>query len=309
MRLTQEQVNRYFEDGFLLVENVFTDADLQPVVDEFDEMVEEYAQRLYDAGKIANTHADKAFDTRLAAIAKELPNAGVLIHVNEQVRPKLAELWSSDRLVDLVAQFIGPDIDGHPLCCVRSKTPETPLMTVPWHQDAAYHLRDDAIHTIQPTAWIPFVDVNETNGTLEVVCGGHKVGRVLRHRLEKRVGAKDSWYVYIDEDDLPPGERVVCEMKTGSVLFHNPLMPHRSTENHTDRVRWSVDLRWQRPGEPTGYADSKMIPMRRKDDPSYRLDWAHWQRQSMDDVDKARGRSGVDPFDTTVEGGWLERWA
>ena len=309
MRLTREQVERYFDDGFLIVEGALAVADLQPVVDEFDAMIDEYAQRLYAAGKISDLHADKGFETRLAAMAQEWPNAGVLIHVNEQVRPRLADLWSSAKLLDMVEQFIGADIDGHPLCCVRSKTPETPLMTVPWHQDAAYHLGDDAIDTLMPTAWIPFVDVDRHNGTLEVVRGGHKIHRVLPHHLEKRTGATNSWYVYIDEGDLPPGERVVCEMKVGSVLFHNPLMPHRSTENHSARVRWSVDLRWQRPGEPTGYADSRMIPMRRKDDPSYRLDWAGWQRQSMDDVDKARGRSSGDPFDTTVEGGWLERWA
>ncbi len=309
MKLSQQQVERYFDEGFLVVEDVFTDADLQPVIDEFEQMVDEYATRLHAAGKIASTHADKDFAHRLAAIAQEWPDAGVLIHVNEQVRPKLAALWSSDNLLDIVAQFIGPDIDGHPLCCVRSKTPETPRMTVPWHQDAAYHLGDDAIGTLQPTAWIPFVDVDRSNGTLEVVRGGHKVARILRHRLEKHVGPENSWYVYIDEADLPPGDRVVCEMKKGSVLFHNPLMPHRSTENHSNGVRWSVDLRWQRPGEPTGYADSKMIPMRRADDPGYRLDWAAWQRQSMDDVDKARGRDRGDPFNTEVDGGWLRRWA
>ena len=243
MRLTQTQVDRYFDDGFLLLEDVFAPSDLQPAIDELDEMVDEYAIRLHEAGKIADTHADKSFDTRLAAIAKEWPNAGVLIHVNEQVRPRLADLWSSDKLLDIVEQFIGPDIDGHPLCCVRSKTPETPLMTVPWHQDAAYHLGEDALGTLMPTAWIPFVDVDRNNGTLEVVRGGHKVARVLPHHLENRVGDKDSWYVYIDEHDLPPGDRVVCEMPVGSVLFHNPLMPHRSTENHSNRVRWSVDLR------------------------------------------------------------------
>ena len=310
MKLTQQQVDQYFDDGFLIVHDLLDETDLRPVIDEFNEMVDEYANQLFAGGKITDVHADKGFVDRLAAISKEWPNAGVMIHVNEQVRPKLAELWSSDKLLNIVEQFIGPDVDGHPLCCVRSKTPSTPLMTVPWHQDAAYHLVEDAVETLMPTAWIPFVDVDRNNGTLEMVRGGHKGQRVLRHNLEKHVGDRGSWYVYIDEADLPTGERVTCEMTVGSVLFHNPLMPHRSTENHSDHVRWSVDLRWQRPGEPTGYADSKMIPMRRRDDPGFRLDWTEWQRQSHADVDKARGRDdGHDPFDVTVDGGWLERWS
>ena len=36
------------------------------------------------------------------------------------------------------------------------------------------------------------------------------------------------------------------------MLWHRNTMIHRSTENHSDKVRWSVDLRYQRPGEPTG---------------------------------------------------------
>ena len=30
-------------------------------------------------------------------------------------------------------QFIGPDIVGHPVGVVRTKTPNTALMAVPWH--------------------------------------------------------------------------------------------------------------------------------------------------------------------------------
>ena len=35
------------------------------------------------------------------------------------------------------------------------------------------------------------------------------------------------------------------EMKAGDVLFMTNLTPHASFENHSELVRWSVDLRYQ----------------------------------------------------------------
>lgn len=141
-----------------------------------------------------------------------------------------------------------------------------------------------------------------------MIRGGHRSGRLFRHRPEREVGHPKSWYVYIDEADLPEGERVTCALELGSVLFHNTMMPHRSTENHSDRVRWTVDLRWQRPGEPTGFDERPLVPMRKAGDPGYRLDWSSWQAGTLDDIQAYRGLSG-DGFEYSCAGPWLDRWA
>ena len=41
-------------------------------------------------------------------------------------------------------------------------------------------------------------------------------------------------------------------MRKGSVLLLHKLIPHRSTPNLTDGIRWSMDLRYQKTGTPTG---------------------------------------------------------
>jgi hypothetical protein len=43
----------------------------------------------------------------------------------------------------MVENWVGKDISGHPVWNIRSKTPQTARMTVPWHQDSAY-LKDGA---------------------------------------------------------------------------------------------------------------------------------------------------------------------
>jgi hypothetical protein len=307
MALRKHQVEQYFEDGFLIVEDLFDPAELRPVMDEIDGIVDDLAERLYAAGKIRDKHADKGFYERLTALEHEFKGAAVLVHINGWLGPQLARLWSAPRLLDIIEQFIGPDIAGHPVWNIRSKTPDTRLMTVPWHQDTAY-LGRGAETTLQPTAWIPFLDANAVNGGLQVLRGGHKPGAVVPHRLENTVGDTKSWYLYIDEAELPQGEIVTCEMRLGSVLFLNQLIPHRSLENRSDKVRWSVDLRWQDPKQPSGdEGGSGVVVMRKADDPAFTVDWDAWAAEQRRAYAVQRGLSDR-AFDTTVSGKWMERW-
>ena len=310
MHLNDEQVKRYLDDGFLIVEDVFTEKELQPVLDDFELMVDGWAVKLYKGGKIQDTHEGEDVQTRLASLETEWPGAAALIHYREGMRPALSKMWASDKLLDMVQEFIGPDIVGHPSSIIRTKTPNTPLMTVPWHQDSAYFMEgaEDGFH---PTAWIPFVDATAENGALQVVRGSHKLGRLLPHHLENRVGHPDSWYLYIKDEDVPDAEIVTCEMRKGSVLWHSNMMIHRSTENYSDKVRWSTDLRYQRPGDPTGYpSESKLPPMRKSDNPTYRLDWEAWFVAQQDEQDFQKIKKlPEDEFEFSApDAPWLVRW-
>ena len=193
MRLTQDQLDQYREDGFLIVRDFFRPDQLQPVIQWINGVVDELAEKLYAAGKIRDKHADEGFYTRLTRLQEEFPGAAVLVHIHGILGQPLADLWASDELLNVIQQILGPEIAGHPVWNLRTKTPLNRLATVPWHQDTAY-LAAGAEHTLQPTAWIPLIDANAVNGTLQVVRGGHRSGRVFRHRLEGK-----SWYLSIHD--------------------------------------------------------------------------------------------------------------
>jgi len=207
--------------------------------------------------------------------------------------------------------MIGPEIAGHPVWNLRSKTPNNPLATVPWHQDTAY-LAKGSEHTFQPTAWIPFVDANSVNGALQVVRGAHKQARVYPHFLENKRGHKDSWYLYIPDEELHPNDIVTCEVEKGGVVFLNNLVPHRSTENYSNSIRWSIDLRWQRPNEISGFEDIKeCILMRTASNPDYKINWSEWAAKSrqvgLKQILQERTRS-ISKEDAKVTGPWMDRW-
>jgi len=67
---------------------------------------------------------------------------------------------------------------------------------------------------------------------------------------------------------------VTCEVPFGGMLLLNNCIPHRSLENYSDKIRWSLDLRWQDPSKPTGFYDLKeCVLMRTEEDPNYVINW------------------------------------
>ena len=251
MLLSKDQIRQYHEDGFLIVPNFFSREQLQPVIQWINSVVDDLAERLYAAGKIRDKHADADFYTRLTKLEEGVPRR----------RGAGSYLWhpraAAGRPVGVQATPGRGRAGARPGDCrasgveLATKTPLNPLTTVPWHQDTAF-MAAGAEHTFQPTAWIPFIDADSVNGTLRTLRGGHRSGKVFPHQQYKK-----TWYLYITDDDLPEGEVVTCEMPIGSLLLFNQLLPHCSTENFSDKIRWSVDLRWQRPDEFSGYEGIK----------------------------------------------------
>ena len=114
---------------------------------------------------------------------------------------------------------------------------------------------------LQVTAWVPLVDATIVNGCMELLKGGHRSGKVAQH-----TGcAGGTWYIETSPSAMASElsvdvtrDSVVCEVRKGSVLLLNNLIPHRSLPNNSSDIRWSLDLRWQRPSEANGFEGVKV---------------------------------------------------
>jgi len=296
--LNPQQVDQYQNQGYLILPGFFLSDELNEVESDIAHLVEGLAQKLVARGKFKNLHADKDFLTRLTALEKECPGISVKLHTQGILTRGIARLWSSEKLLDLVETFIGSNIVGHPVWNIRSKTPLNPLATVPWHQDCAY-LAPESRHTLQPTAWIPLVDVNSENGCLQVLPGQHQ--EEYHHRMERETGDKHSWYLTIDDEKLLDGDVVTCEMNKGDLLLINQMIPHRSTENYSDIVRWSLDFRWQDPALPAGAGNKKSMQMRLASNPDFVQDW-----QELDVMNR---NSQVAEDGKEIDNSFMGRWA
>ena len=275
----------------------FSEHELAQVQKDLEQLIDDLARKLKAKGKLTNLHTDKDFFTRLTALEEDCPGTSVKLHTQGILTPGIAQLWSSPKLLDLVETFIGSDIVGHPVWNIRSKTPLNPLATVPWHQDCAY-LSPESRHTLQPTAWIPLVDANEENGCLQVIPGNHQTE--YHHRMERETGHKHSWYLTIDQEHLPSSSFVTCEMKRGDLLLINQLIPHRSTENFSKIIRWSLDLRWQDPKLPAGVGNKRCVKMRSSSEPNFAQDWQELAFMNRNSLASEPG--------TEIDNSYMSRW-
>jgi len=71
--------------------------------------------------KIQDLHENDSFYQRLTAIDAQYPGTAVLLHKRGILPPEIASLWSSETLISIAKQLLGPDIAGHPVWNLRTK--------------------------------------------------------------------------------------------------------------------------------------------------------------------------------------------
>ncbi|XP_013390036.1 uncharacterized protein LOC106167021 [Lingula anatina] len=310
-QLTSQQVHQFFDEGYVLVENYFQNGELEACKEAVNGLVDECANKLYNGGKIKKLYKELGLFKRLTAIEKEFPGANIVFIKSGKMPQAFRDLYSNERLLNAIEQLIGPDIMGHPVWNLRTKTPRNEATTVPWHQDISY-LDNSSYDVLQPAAWIPLLDSNENNGCMQFVRKGHQSGRVCEHEC----CAGDTWYTMLREEEMEKTLGVNLEedivsvpVPYGGMVLLNNLIPHRSLNNYSDDIRWSLDLRWQSPSKPVGFHGLKEgILLRSSQEPNLKIDWDPFVGVNRNKEQTKSVGMEVDDFDTTIVGPWMKKW-
>lgn len=120
-QLPQAQVNEYFSEGFLVTPDFLTREELEPVQNAVEDLVDTLAEKLYAGGKIIDKCKTAGLFERLTLLEGQFPGGSVLMHKLGILPKAFQDLWSNERLLNVVEQFIGPDIAGHPVWNLRCK--------------------------------------------------------------------------------------------------------------------------------------------------------------------------------------------
>jgi ectoine hydroxylase-related dioxygenase (phytanoyl-CoA dioxygenase family) len=293
--LTPRQVERFHDEGYLLVEGIVDPAEyLDPLVEEYEERLDELANELFAAGKIQSLYADLPFGRRLTRIYAEtgkvwaqyfdfsLPFKNVAPDEPCHFGPAVFNLLSNPNLLDVAESLIGPELYSNPVQHVRLKPPEkyvpvdpntgrVMLGATPWHQDAGV-VREEADETNMLTVWVPLVDATIENGCLAVVPNNHDEG-LFPHCSSPTLGTHLPEQLFDVERMLP------LPIKRGGALFLTRTTPHCSLSNLSEDVRCSVDLRYNPIGQNTGRDDFPGFVARSRAHPETELrDPAIWKQ-------------------------------
>jgi phytanoyl-CoA hydroxylase len=246
--------------GYAVFEDVISaEAVLDPVVACLARRLDEEARRLGEPAVSAEP-ADLA--SRLISLIGRgatwpaqlldvsLPQGDVAEDTPMLLEPEVFALLCAPALLDVVEHVIGPTIWLSPVGHTRLKVPQSVapnhglLGDVPWHQDNGVLLAEaDEIDIL--TVWIPLFDVTLETGCLQV----HPTPRsaaLLDH-------CGETGGLAIPTSVMPTSVAVPLPMRRGSVLVLHPRTVHGSMPNRSvDKVRFSMDLRYQSVEAPTG---------------------------------------------------------
>ncbi|MFT4084709.1 MAG: phytanoyl-CoA dioxygenase family protein [Nocardioides sp.] len=149
--------------------------------------------------------------------------------------PFWVRLVSDDRLVDIAARFIGPDVALYASHYISK--PPLRGMPVLWHQDAAYwNLEPMEVVTL----WLAIDSSDTENGCVRVIPGSH------RHPVERLRARADVDNVLGSEiaAEVDESQAVDLVLAPGDVEVHHPHIVHSSRANLSPRRRCGLTIRY-----------------------------------------------------------------
>lgn len=234
MQLSGQQVDEFFERGWIVVPDLFTEAEMRVARRAFERLYST-AQRL----RVTQNHAGAYF-------VLEAPAAGDVI-VKRVVwaggaEPDLLELSADRRLVEPALALLGSDRCEQLLCQAHFKMPHDGV-SFDWHQDVQH--RDKGPGTWRDLngrgSYVQTImlvdDMTEANGPLKFIPDSAVAGGA---------GKRLSMAAYDYNTPMSAGEKAVAFDESravsvmgaaGSVLFFGPYAIHGSTPNESEVPR------------------------------------------------------------------------
>lgn len=267
--LTNEQLDSFYKNGFLVIDRVLDNDDLSPLESEYDALLENVSKKLFDEGRIPSAYKEYSFSERFALVASQCPDSidyfNISLPLNNgeidasnyhaHTGPAVFGLLRNSKILDVVESVVGPEIASSPVQQMRLKPPHKNLSEenithsgvglTTWHQDTVAVL-PEADDTNQLTVWIAVTDANEENGCLVSIPASHREG------AHKHVPGIIPREPTVPEDIINGRKGVALPVKRGGIVIFDKNNIHCSLPNRSNQLRWSVDVRYHPIGQPSG---------------------------------------------------------
>jgi phytanoyl-CoA hydroxylase len=253
MKLNSEQLTAYDRDGFLVLDNFVDQSACNSLRARAEELVRDFDPAgvvsifstheqtrtsddyfLESGDKIRFFFEENAFfpdGTLRQSKEQSINKIGHALHDLDPVfdafsrTPEIKQLVSdlgidAPLLLQSMYIFKQPRIGGEVTC----------------HQDATFLYTEPLCLA---GLWFALEDASVENGCLWVISGGHKLGLKSRFRRAESGGTR---FEVFDNTSWPEGNLQPLEVKKGTVIVLDSLLPHLSRENTSARSRHAYTL-------------------------------------------------------------------
>jgi ectoine hydroxylase-related dioxygenase (phytanoyl-CoA dioxygenase family) len=207
MPLSEAEVDRYHEDGYVIPEYRLPEETLQDIRADYDRLLTRHPEFRDYCPMLLR------YDLSFLNYARD-PN-----------------------ILDMVAQVIGPDI-----ILWNSSFFAKPAVNgkkTPWHQDGEYWpLRPLATCTV----WLAIDEATVENGCLKFMPGSHKRKELRPHRTNK--DPNFTLHQELLESEYDDDKAVPLELEAGQMSLHDVYLLHGSEANDSGKPRRGMTMRF-----------------------------------------------------------------
>jgi ectoine hydroxylase-related dioxygenase (phytanoyl-CoA dioxygenase family) len=225
MSLTEQQKEFWRENGYLVIENVLSQAEIEHLRQSTDKLMAS-AQNLTES---TDRFKLKAFGT----------GGNVVQQIAEphELGGEWMALARDPRILDIVEGLLGPNIMLY--YSMYMMKPPFEGFEAPWHQDFAFFVHD-AANLLACQVYID--DSTIENGCIRVVPGSHKLGLLNHFKDGQFTGV-----LQVDTTAFDEQQMAVPVPAGGMVIWHS-LTLHSSQPNRSPRPRRAMVFEYKDPG-------------------------------------------------------------
>jgi phytanoyl-CoA hydroxylase len=207
MLMTDAQLTEYYEQGFVVLDHVFTSEEMAELAVLIEGHHKAHEERLQKSGTEGISRAGEiAFTSHLA-----------------EQNPELLKFVRRPEFVAITTKVLGPDVDLYWNQSVYKEGHGD--AEFPWHQDDGYTPVDPSPYL---TLWLAVSDATLENGCLSVLPRSHERGLVPHSRTAIGLAC----HALTD-----PDQGVPVPIPTGTMIAMQSLTFHKSGVNRSDAMR------------------------------------------------------------------------
>lgn len=222
--LTQEQIDFFFQQGYLSCGPLLKADELETLRAEYDAEFRKASETGGSRNLSDNTPDRKDAQTRMLQIIQ-------MCERNLAYR----KLLYDDRILDIAESLLGPN-----LMLFHDQALFKPAHTggaVFWHQDNAYWKCRPANLV---SCWLTLDDATKENGAMQVIPGSHL--RPVHHDNSQSTDA------LLETKGIDPAQATVVDLPAGGIMFHHCQTLHYTAPNTTPRQRRAFAIHFMAPG-------------------------------------------------------------
>ena len=239
MLLNSNQVKFFNNNGYLILDNFFTDKELDDFTNAFRHLIQfalKKASQIHLEIKLED-YVGKEFDEGMMKL-EEIDHTFVSdIYDTIYQVPEFLRIVAKSETTQCINQLMNKT-DDNPLYTYTSRCridpPDDERRTTKWHQEVFYTIpKNEFLQT-----WAPIIlDTNSENGSIEFCPGSNKNG-IAKQSFNDAKGVATPFVV--NNEIVQNYKTKQVDMKLGQIMIFSSRLIHCSGQNKSKNIRYSL---------------------------------------------------------------------